>query len=80
MKRKGHQITPEKTVLTDDYKYLIGIYRNDTYGETCLRVTKYQISGTFVGHFVLVPSDHHVLFEIVKYYNEFMKNTSKEEK
>lgn len=56
--------TKEQTIITDNYKYIIGIYDHHTYGKNCLRVTKYKLDGTYIGHFVLVDGDWDVLYDI----------------
>lgn len=56
----------EKTIWTAHYKYVIGVYKHDEYGENCLRVTKYKLDGTYIGHFVLVDGDWNILEEIIK--------------
>jgi len=65
MLRKWFPTLDEKTIITSHYKYIIGIYSHDVYGNNCLRVTKYKLDGTYVGHFVLVDGDHQILEEML---------------
>lgn len=71
MKRKWFPTSPEKVITTKDYKYIIGWYRHETYGEKCFRISKYlKGNNYFIGHFVIVPDDikavkeaiHEILF------------------
>jgi len=64
--RKWFPTQSEKEVVTKNYRYTIGVYRHDKYGENCLRVTKHMLDGTYVGHFVLVDGDHHILEEMLR--------------
>ena len=59
--RKWFPKNKEHTIITHNYKYIIGVYSHETYGDNCLRVTKYKLDDTYVGHFVLVDGDWDIL-------------------
>ena len=57
MKKKWLPIS-EKIVETTLYKYVIGWYNHEEYGNGCFRVSKFlKENGYFIGHFVIVPDD-----------------------
>ena len=59
-------ISPEKTITTKDYKYIIGWYSHETYGEKCYRISKYlKANNYFIGHFVIVPDDIETVKEAI---------------
>ena len=59
----------EKIIETTLYKYVIGWYNNDQYGDHCFRVSKFlKENGYFIGHFVIVPEDfNEVSGELIKW-------------
>ncbi len=63
--RKWFPTQSEKEIVTKNYRYVIGVYRHEKYGENNLRVTKYKLDGTYVGHFVLVNGDQHIIEEML---------------
>jgi len=63
--RKWFPTKKEKVIRTENYEYIIGVYRHEKYGDNCLRVTKYKLDGTYVGHFVLIDGDHDIIKEMI---------------
>lgn len=63
--RKWFPKGKERTLTTNHYKYLMGIYSHEDYGDNCLRITKYKLDNTYIGHFVLVDGDWSVLGEVL---------------
>ena len=50
--------TFEKEIETKLYKYIIGWYNHEKYGDNCFRISKFlKENGYFIGHFVIVPDD-----------------------
>jgi hypothetical protein len=68
-KKKWIPISKEKVIRTERWKYVLGLYAHQQYGRSCFRISKYiRDNGFFVGHFVVVPEDQHIVLpEIAKY-------------
>lgn len=65
MKKKWIPVGEEKTIETGKYKYIIGYYDHEEYGDGCLRVSKFlKENNYFIGHFVIVPEDFDVVGKV----------------
>lgn len=65
MKKKWIPVSEEEIIETDKYKYIMGCYNHEEYGNNCFRVSKYiKENNYFIGHFVIVPEDMPILKDI----------------
>lgn len=71
MKKKWIPIGKEQIVETGKYRYIMGFYNHEKYGNNCWRVSKYlKENNYYIGHFVVVPEDQDKISEKIK---EFFK-------
>lgn len=58
MKKKWIPVSEEEITETDKYKYVMGYYNHEEWGDGCFRVSKFlKENNYFIGHFVIVPED-----------------------
>jgi hypothetical protein len=58
MKKKWIPVGEEEITETDKYKYVMGYYNHEEWGDGCFRVSKFlKENNYFIGHFVIVPED-----------------------